>query len=289
MQAMDCTDIRALLSGIVDGELETNVQHAAERHLADCDECRSLIDEAEQLDALILDDATSIAGSAHLPKGFETRVLARTTRAGADAYARRWTTWAGWIAAAACLAMAVSIWVMDRRDGVRGLSPTGSGVMAATLDYDAYDTGQRLRSLPAELGDVVVLEADLPDMAGLGYLNLGGIAPLAPTRDEADALLMASILIGMLVDTESDADDGAFESYRQAIAYDGLPTRLERMTAHMSAEDSRVISAAGSILEKASTGSLDDNDLVLIREWSSSLDLVSELDRLSSLGGASEL
>ena len=57
---MDCTDVKALLSGLVDDEVDGDVRHAAERHIAGCAGCRTLLDEAEALDALIRAETESL-------------------------------------------------------------------------------------------------------------------------------------------------------------------------------------------------------------------------------------
>ncbi len=116
MEQMDVNDIRALLSALIDGEVDDAKRHEAERLIAQCDEARSLMDEAEALDVLIARDAELLAGEpAKLPPGFEASVLAQTVEADRIAYGRRWTTWLGWVAAAACLTLAITIWVMDRQ------------------------------------------------------------------------------------------------------------------------------------------------------------------------------
>ena len=57
MDTMDCTDIKALLSGLVDGVVPDGQRHVAERHLAGCGTCRGLLDEAEAVNRLIVLDA----------------------------------------------------------------------------------------------------------------------------------------------------------------------------------------------------------------------------------------
>ena len=50
---LDCTDIQAMLSALVDGELDADRRHGAERHLAGCQACRTLLSEAEGLELLV--------------------------------------------------------------------------------------------------------------------------------------------------------------------------------------------------------------------------------------------
>lgn len=113
MTSIDCTDIKAILSPYIDGELDDETRHLAERHLGTCASCRQLVDQAERLDALIASDveATMPAG---LSPDFFGAVMARTVYAEpqtAGVRSRRIATWAGWFAAAAAFALAAGIWV----------------------------------------------------------------------------------------------------------------------------------------------------------------------------------
>ena len=266
--SMDCTDIRALLSGLLDDELEQDVRHDAERHLAECDTCRSLVDETEQLDALIVADATSIAGSTGLPEGFEARVLARTSRADTPLpYTRRWTTWAGWVAAAACLTMAVTIWITDRRAGLHDL---GTGAVRAAT----YDTGHDYRSVPRSLDESVDTAVATVDMAGLQHPYQ--TSRWVPTRDEAQVLYTASTVVRWIA--EADQADN-LERARQAIVVESLTEQLDRM--RLRPEDEALIRTASAIFRRASSGALQAEDVDFIRETAMSHDLANALDRIS--------
>ena len=59
---MDCTDIKAMLSGLVDDELDAPTRHQAERHLANCKACRSLVSEAERKQTEIIGTITRDKG-----------------------------------------------------------------------------------------------------------------------------------------------------------------------------------------------------------------------------------
>src|SRR5687767_3970761 len=116
MTNFDCQDIKALLSGLVDGELDQEKRHHAERHLAECKPCRNLVDETERLNEMVALDAQRLLWPIGLPAEFEDRVLRRTLYADAYQFAgRRWTSWLGWVAAAAALLLAASIWLIDRQ------------------------------------------------------------------------------------------------------------------------------------------------------------------------------
>jgi len=114
---MDCTDIKVLLSGLVDDELDAETRHAAERHLAECEHCRALVDEAETLNQLVVAEAEWSAPSENLPENFVGGVLNRTSWAGRLRHVggAGWINWLGWLAAAACLVLAVTIWALDHR------------------------------------------------------------------------------------------------------------------------------------------------------------------------------
>lgn len=149
MRAMDCTDIKALLSGLIDDRLDAETRHSAERHLAECETCRALIDEAEAIDALVLAEA-NIVNDAASAEAFEAAVLSRTVHADARRPGR-WTSLAGWIAAAAALALAGSIWVMDRRPEIPAATTvqansSGGAVSDDDRHHDPYSDNSYLRS-----------------------------------------------------------------------------------------------------------------------------------------------
>ena len=73
---MDCTDVKALLSAIIDGELPADDRHRAERHLADCATCRTVVSDAEHADALVAATVGLDGPDDRLPDGFEGAVLA---------------------------------------------------------------------------------------------------------------------------------------------------------------------------------------------------------------------
>ncbi|MHC4272740.1 MAG: anti-sigma factor family protein [Planctomycetota bacterium] len=109
----DCTDIKAMLSALIDDEAEASDRYRAERHLADCKACRELLSDAERNDALV---ATAVAGPqpGGLPAGFEAAVLRRVTEGDQPGAARRWSAWLGWFAAAAVILLGAALWWLDR-------------------------------------------------------------------------------------------------------------------------------------------------------------------------------
>ena len=63
---MDCRDFAAVLSAVIDDQLEPRDRHLADRHLAVCKVCTAMYDEAERInDSLV----TSIDVIDDLPAG----------------------------------------------------------------------------------------------------------------------------------------------------------------------------------------------------------------------------
>ena len=108
----DCTDLKTLLSALIDDEIDDRDRYRGERHLAACRACRELVSEAELNDAMIVLDATSDGGD--MPAGFVAAVLGRTVHADRRRNRRRWTAALGWFAAAASFFLAISVGVLNR-------------------------------------------------------------------------------------------------------------------------------------------------------------------------------
>ena len=87
------------LAGWVLGSLETDDAEAFERHLQDCEDCRSELSDLERLPALL----SIAAPPVELPGGLEERTLTAVRRAANKRRARRFTQLGA--AAAACLAL----------------------------------------------------------------------------------------------------------------------------------------------------------------------------------------
>ena len=139
--SFDCTDIKALLSALVDDELTAEKRHHAERHLTECDDCRALLTEAERCDGLL---AAAVAdGPAVLSEGFEEVVLRRTVHAGRAHGGFR--SWLGWFAAAATFVGAVTMWIID--GGSRAPAELSGEVVHAV-----YPTGGEIRSWSSSHG-----------------------------------------------------------------------------------------------------------------------------------------
>ncbi|MGI9012712.1 MAG: anti-sigma factor family protein [Phycisphaerales bacterium] len=135
---LDCTDISVLMSGLLDDQLDADVRHLAERHLASCPACRKSLDQAEMFEA---DLAAALREVDEIPDGFEAAVLSSTTRSGPmHITARsRWFNTTGWLAAAAAITIAAVGWMNpfnssnDAQPGLAG----GKGVVELAGTNDA--------------------------------------------------------------------------------------------------------------------------------------------------------
>lgn len=180
MRSMDCTDIKVLLSGLIDDELDAETRHLAERHIAECRACRDMVDEAEALHQLVTAEAEADIEPDRLPEGFAGAVLSRTIY---DAHPRRpplagWMNWLGWMAAAACLVLAITIWALDRRP-LTGRMGNGPAPVAAAPPATQPSVIQTVYTTP---GRSWTFEGELPPEA---------LAP--PVVDDADSQPNAGI------------------------------------------------------------------------------------------------
>lgn len=261
MRSLDCTDIKALLSGLVDGELDETTRYDAERHLATCRPCRELIDEAESLDELVQANVASLVDPRGLPPGFEGAVLGRTLyEQTAPSYLRQWTTWTGWVAAAAAIALAVTLWLQD--GGGSAPTPTlpGPGPSTAETIPAVYAPGISLRSWTLD----EVLDADTA--AGLPSI----------TRDDADALYFASVILAMLTGPEPDVARA-----REAVEYDSLLPKLSDLRHRLGPEDRTTVLTAEMLLAGLITGPLDADRLGEVQAIIAELELRSSLEAMS--------
>ncbi len=263
---IDCTDIKAMLSALIDGAVREPQRHAAERHLAECADCRVLLGQAERNDELL---ALAAAHGGELPSGFEQQVLARIANPGAAG--ARFRSWLGWIAAAASLGLAGSLWVLERA-GDRVAATRHVLVMG-------YQPGPELRSsIRSSPSEIVIQQAVYSDAP----------APRGLSRDAADTLDSASRLLAML----ARGGEGSFataEQVRRIAEYEELLPRLHRTRADLDAGDRPAVLAAESLLYRVVRGPISLDDLEDIRDSASSLELQQRLDRLASQGDAGTL
>lgn len=262
---MDCTDIKAILSGLVDDEVDRDARHDAERHLATCQPCRNLVNEAEGLNALIALDGRSMIASS-LPEGFEAAVLSRTVYPQTYKFRerrRQWTNTVGWLAAAACLTLASLIWYQRPvRDAglVMGDSPTPEGKARVV---NTYNTGANLMNR--------TFDGDLP---------IAQVALDAGNSDDADTLYATAMVLEMLngSDTSTFAD---VERVRRIAEYDDLLDRLATTRQRLPERDRAVVLAAEGILTRAVLGPLSQDDLRQMHDTVARLDLPGEMNQMS--------
>ena len=306
----DCTDIKATLSGLVDDQVDAETRHLAERHLASCAACRALVSEAEGLDDLIAMDASMLA-PATLPSGFADAVLNRTVFARAYEQAGwNWTSWLGWVAAAACLTLAASIWILDRQtlprsstagsefamNHAEGRQPSrlaaanDSGLRSWTFDgslepsvfrasnaeYVAVDSHFALDDATRDSIDEQLALAQPSPSAVSDMLKRSAISPA-----DSDTLHNTAVLIDMLGD--SDLSNFAdVNRVREIAAYDELPERLADVRARLRPADRATVMAAESILLRIVNGPMDLNDLRMLRETAVSLRLATQIGAISA-------
>jgi len=303
---LDCGDVGALLSGLIDDALPAEVRHAAERHVAGCAACRAALDQAERNDELVL---ASIELTSVLPAGFEDSVFSQTTRSLPLRFTQqrsRWFAVSGWLAAAAVLAFTAVIWTLNGGTGssirVAG-GPNDSGAIrvsavntsshyslppeAISSTSDAF-----LFKLPAEGESAATGSSNTTTRIALGIESAQG-GPVVNThrpmffsgqvllsQDDQQTLIQVSNLLHMMLDNDVQGMKVA-ESMRRMIETAELLPRLERVRESVPIEHRFMIMNAESILWRIWTGPMNESDLRVLRQMAESLDLAGELDRLS--------
>lgn len=320
MRNLDCKDIKALLSPLVDGVADEETRHAAERHLAECSTCRAFIDEAETNDAMVAASLDSMIRP--LPAGLEDAVLSRTVRL---RYSRpgysSLVTWLGWVAAAAAITLAVSIYVFDRQPGV--LSGAGGSSRVAHTpsprqnDYAAAATPASSQVyMPSDLHRSTIYDGPLPvgnnsvqstalksgqhNQVARGNsvhvpAELMGAHPLADpvpaqTVKESQSGVVLSredaetlSITALLVGMLGRCDLTSFrdaEEIRQIAEYDELPERLARARNNLPESDRQIVLVAESMLTRIVLGPISLDDLREMRKAVVRLDLRSQLESI---------
>ncbi len=116
---LDCQDVQALLSALIDDELDAETRHLADRHVATCPDCREVLDELEYAETVLAADIDRICSD--LPAGFEAAVLEETVCRDRRRRVRGLVTWSGWVATAASLTIATAaLWWSDSPAGSEG-------------------------------------------------------------------------------------------------------------------------------------------------------------------------
>lgn len=305
MTNFDCKDIKAMLSGLVDDEVDAQTRHQAERHLADCWACRDLLSEAEGLNEMVALETQRSLWPVGLPSGFEASVLDRTV--GARSFAqvgRRWVSWTGWVAAAASFLLAASIWMLDGRpmplnwardrapvaqaDLSLPGSPPDSRLSQKSWTYDGPFSPDDLSrvalvSFPVDDQDSPAADSQADSQLAVHYPAVVEIAPIVSliSLDDADTLYAASTVLDMLgqADLESFAD---VDRIRRIAEYDNLLDRLAAARGRLSAADRPVVLAAESILLRIVQGPLNLDDVRVLRETVTAMDLPAQVQTISN-------
>ncbi len=310
MMTFDCTDIKATLSGLVDDQVDAETRHLAERHLATCAACRALVNEAEGLDGLIAMDAAMFAPS-KLPSGFADAVLDRTVFARVYEQAGwNWTSWLGWVAAAACLGLAGSIWFLDRQslpqsqDPVHGFARSSESGHSSSSSFVTDTSGLRSWTFDGGLEPGVFQASSTTYVPVSTEFSLDDatrtaideqLASVQPSRGTLTELVKRTVIsdadsdtlhnTAVLLDTLGDSDLTNFsdvERVREIATYDELPQRLAELRARLRADDRATVMAAESILLRIVNGPIDLEDLRLLRDTANSMQLATQIGAIGA-------
>lgn len=294
MTKFDCTDIKAVLSAIMDDELDRDDRHEVERHLAECKACRKVLDEAESVDAMLALDAAG-PSACSLPSGFEASVLARTTQAHSmRVRERRWVTYGGWIASAAAIALAMTIWIVDRRALVhqpqRPITDTPTGADAfSSLSYASNISNSWIYEGPVEPAPVREpagassasdAEASADDRPGAPPTIERIMQATTMTREDAETVYAAALALDQL----RGADQRSFaelDVVRRIVEYDNLLPRLAEVHKRLNAEERAAVLAVESIFTRIVRGPISADDLAEIGETIATLELPERLTRIA--------
>jgi len=313
MESLDCTDIKALLSGLIDDRVDPASRHHAERHLADCKSCRELLDQAEAAEAMVAASIAVLGDAEPLPDQFESTVLARTIYADRHGAHGRLVNWFGWLAAAAALALAVSIWVVDRQTILRGSAtefaladpyqvepevPSYTLDGMGSLDERSPDS---VAALGVDTTRVQPASYHGPDSSSFIDLNRLSMMPSrsgasarrtkaravdlnlahALSRDDSETLDDVSRLMMMLVQSP-DQSFVEVERIRRIAEYDRLLPRLAQLRANLAPPDRITVGAAESVLYRVVRGPLSTEDVQIMRDDVNRLELPSQLDAIGN-------
>ncbi len=317
--------MRALLSALVDDQVDAQTRHLAERHLTSCNACRTMLDEAEALDDLMARDSDALTGGPVLPAGFEAAVIERALLE-RPTVRRSLVTWTGWFAAAACLTLAVLIWSFDRNMWINNTVPQVAKSLDAPVDAraDAHDETassnvvrtanyqRRSWTFDGELPDDALLtsfnDGDVPSSADEPTMSKIQPAQMPPTfeddpdqawRDAAALVARGSNLsdedvqtlysVSLLMETLADAELHNFaevDRIRRITEYDELLPRINQTKQRLSAEDRAIVRVAESILLRIVRGPVTET---VARElWSdaSKFELAEALQAMSEHVGS---
>lgn len=113
MQRYECQDVQAVLSGLLDGELDASTSHLAEAHLSQCAPCRNVLQQAEETDDLLRTTIGSYeVWPADLDRRIRAEIFGEVDGVQTDRRRRRllFAAWSGWsIAAVVMLGFGLSL------------------------------------------------------------------------------------------------------------------------------------------------------------------------------------
>jgi anti-sigma factor RsiW len=277
---LDCLDLQALLSTLLDGALDGDRLHQVERHLAGCDACRRLVGDAEIANDALAAQAR-LDASLGLPEGFEGAVLSRTVYGRGPRLSETLMTWGGWLAAAACVILAITIWAMDRRPGVPLETGAGGRVAIAPDAAAAFDTVSIARSFTF---DESAERAGFRRPEAIPSLSASWNPPSAParraevSRDDAETMYATALLMSEIADLDpGDAD--RLDRVRQIALYDELVPRLAAARQRLGPDPA--LFAAESVVRSVLIDGSAPEDLEFLREQAESLRLFEHLNAIS--------
>lgn len=305
MRSMDCTDIKALLSALVDDTVTDEQRYHTERHLAECTACRTMLDEAEAADALLRSQLDTQDDA--LPAGFEQAVLAATVGPAHHRTRASWMTWTGWIAAAAALGIAFTTWFSAQQRTQTNSGTIAQGDRDLETKLNAYAATATFKS---EIYDGDSLPADWNTPAASNWFSP---MPLPPADDldasdvltatdsptaavsnehrlviqptlaavHTDTLAATAILMDSLMHSRLDSFADV-EEVRRITEYDELLPRLAAARMDLDDADAQIVLVAESILSRIVLGPLDLNDVQRTQQSIIRLDLVQHLEDLSA-------
>jgi len=301
MTSMDCADIRALLSGLVDDEVDMDRRHRVERHLASCSACRQRLDDAERTDRelhAIVDAMTDES----LPRGFEEAVIVTATGAPMrfNEARRHWSLipWVAITASAAALALSFVVWQRTAFDQAEPTSITQrsesvDGPEAATIDEPDEVKSMVVpvrRDLDARAARTERTETRISSMHRLelpsapqpvsttSHTNVL-VRTVTPDDDVSDALHAASQALRVI----ADASEGSFadvQHARRVVAYDELLPRLDDAMVHVTPEERFALIVVTDIFQDLMHGPMDMSDVRGLKQRASGPALRSALEAM---------
>ncbi len=307
---LDCADVAARLSALIDDEISPENRLIAERHLVQCADCRRLVDEAEAVDMMIrVETYGALDGVADdLPPGFEDAVLAATVGPTVGAPGPwRFAAFTGWVAAAAALGFAAFIWTSNQTTTnqpgvVSNLTVTDDDARFAEAGADvAAPMGPALGVDRPGSGATQLAGFTAPGGAHMSNAALDAMPPIAaPSLDESAALMGPFEWGFTLTDDEADAIEQAarlmerlsnaststfadVEFIRRAADASNLIERLNGVAERAPEAEQGVLRSVEAALLRIRFGPIGQADIAELRDYADHRDLS---DRLAAFSDA---